>query len=91
MGKNRKRSDMTEWNNKTVIITGGGSGIGKATAAKFLKKGATVYIIGRTETKLKEACEDLCSISDKIDFIPGDVSKVSDCERLKQLQEFVCL
>ena len=73
---------MTDWINKIVIITGGGSGIGKATAAKFLKKGATVYIIGRTETKLKEACQDLCSISDKIDFIPGDVSKVSDCERI---------
>ena len=66
---------MTHWNNKTVIITGGGSGIGKSTAAKFLKKGATVYIIGRTETKLKEACQDLSSISDKIDFIPGDDGK----------------
>jgi len=40
---------MTEWNNKTFIITGGGSGIGKSTAAIFLKKGATVYINGRTE------------------------------------------
>lgn len=73
---------MTHWNNKTVIITGGGSGIGKSTAAKFLKKGATVYINGRTEVKLKEACEGLRIISEKIDFIPGDVSKVSDCERI---------
>jgi NAD(P)-dependent dehydrogenase (short-subunit alcohol dehydrogenase family) len=73
---------MTHWNNKSVIITGGGSGIGKSAAAKFLKKGATVYINGRTEVKLKEACEGLRIISEKIDFIPGDVSKVSDCERI---------
>ena len=56
---------MTHWNNKTVIITGGGSGIGKSTAAKFFKKGATAYINGRTEAKLKEACEGLKNISEK--------------------------
>jgi len=73
---------MTIWNDKIVIITGGGSGIGKSTAAKFLQKGATVYINGRTEAKLKETCEALRGISGKIDFIAGDVSKVSDCKRI---------
>ena len=73
---------MTHWNDKTVIITGGGSGIGKSTAAKFLQKGATVYINGRTEATLKEACGELRNISEKVDFIVGDVSKVSDCERV---------
>jgi NAD(P)-dependent dehydrogenase (short-subunit alcohol dehydrogenase family) len=73
---------MANWNNKIIIITGGGSGIGKSTAAKFLEKGATVYINGRTEAKLKVACEGLRIISEKIDFIPGDVSKTTDCERI---------
>jgi len=71
---------MTYWNNKTIIITGGGSGIGRSAAEKFLKKGATVYINGRTEAKLKETCKALRSISEKIDFITGDVSNVSACE-----------
>ena len=73
---------MNDWNGKVVVITGGGSGIGRATAEKFLKQGATVYINGRTETKLKSACEFLRNISKKIFYIPGDVSKVSDCEKL---------
>jgi len=73
---------MANWNNKIIIITGGGSGIGKSAAAKFLKKGATVYINGRTEAKLKETCEDLENLSEKIDFITGDVSKISDCEEI---------
>jgi len=73
---------MANWNNKTVIITGGGRGIGKSAAARFLKEGASVYINGRTEAKLKETCGNLRSFSEKIDFITGDVSIVSDCERI---------
>lgn len=37
---------------KTIIITGGGSGIGKAMAKKFASKGANVVITGRTADKL---------------------------------------
>lgn len=40
---------MSTLNNRVVIITGGSSGIGKATAARFLKGGAIVYINGRKE------------------------------------------
>ncbi|MFQ5685204.1 MAG: SDR family NAD(P)-dependent oxidoreductase, partial [Candidatus Scalindua sp.] len=40
--------------NKTAIITGGGTGIGKASAVLFAKEGANVVICGRREQKLKE-------------------------------------
>lgn len=48
--------------NKRILITGGGTGLGKAAAERFLELGATVYICGRrhevlaaTETELREA------------------------------------
>ena len=51
------RDDL--FKNKSVLVTGGGTGIGKEIAAQFLKAGATVFICGRKEAKLKEAIEEL--------------------------------
>jgi len=44
---------------KTVLVTGGGTGIGKEIAAQYLKAGATVFICGRKEEKLREAIGEL--------------------------------
>ena len=51
------RDDL--FKNKSVLVTGGGTGIGKEIAAQFLKAGATVFICGRKEAKLKAAIEEL--------------------------------
>ena len=42
-------------NNKTALVTGGGSGIGRTVAKRLADEGAAVIIIGRTETTLKES------------------------------------
>lgn len=67
---------------KIVLITGGGSGIGKAAAAKFLNNKAVVYIAGRNEKKLINACDELKTGGGKITHVTGDVSRVDDCRRI---------
>ncbi|GAA1879188.1 SDR family NAD(P)-dependent oxidoreductase [Streptantibioticus ferralitis] len=47
--------DGNRFADKVVIVTGGGSGIGAATAYRFGREGATVIAVGRTEDTLKKA------------------------------------
>lgn len=56
---------------KTVVITGGNAGIGKATAIALAKKGAEILITSRSEAKAKAAVEEIKSASknEKIDFV----------------------
>ncbi|MCD1117614.1 SDR family oxidoreductase [Chryseobacterium turcicum] len=64
--------------NKTVLITGGGSGIGFAIAENLIAKGNKVIIVGRTESKLKAAAESLPGVA----AIRCDVSNESDVQHL---------
>lgn len=48
---------------KVAVVTGGSSGIGKATAEVFLSEGAKVAICGRSQERLDEAATELASIS----------------------------
>ena len=66
--------------NKVALITGGGIGIGKATAILFAKEGAKVVITGRTEKKLKHVAEGARKEGLKIDYLVSDVSKEEDCK-----------
>jgi NAD(P)-dependent dehydrogenase (short-subunit alcohol dehydrogenase family) len=62
-------------NGKTVIITGGNAGIGKATAIDLAKKGATVLITSRSEDKARNAVEEIkkASGSERVEFIRIDL------------------
>lgn len=64
---------------KVAIITGGGSGIGKAIAMAFVREGAKVVIAGRDGTKLDRAELD---IGGECLAVNSDVSKASDVQKL---------
>ncbi|HEV3104160.1 MAG TPA: SDR family oxidoreductase [Trinickia sp.] len=44
---------------KRILVTGGGSGLGKEIASKYLRLGADIYICGRREALLKETADEL--------------------------------
>ncbi len=67
-----------DFSGKTVIVTGGNGDIGKATAAEFLRAGANVVINGRNTEKGNAVLESLKEISDKVIFVPGDISTYED-------------
>lgn len=50
---------LTDFTNKVVWITGGGTGIGKALAVEFARKGADVAVSGRRQHKLDEAVDQI--------------------------------
>ena len=50
---------MSQFTDKTVLITGGTRGIGRACAEAFAKEGAKVAICGRSEESTKQAAEEL--------------------------------
>ena len=61
--------------NDKMIIFGGGSGIGKAIAIRMINAGATVTIVGRTESKLKEVVEEIGS--EKLFYKVFDITDIS--------------
>ncbi|MFQ6605345.1 MAG: 3-oxoacyl-ACP reductase FabG [Fidelibacterota bacterium] len=72
---------MQRLTGKVAVITGGGRGIGKATAEKFLCEGARVIIADYDEDSGTSAKEDLQSLGD-ITFFPVDISKEDQVCRL---------
>jgi NAD(P)-dependent dehydrogenase (short-subunit alcohol dehydrogenase family) len=64
---------------KVALITGGNSGIGLATAKRFVQEGAYVFITGRTQSKLDEAVKQVGS---NVTGVQGDVAKPGDLDRI---------
>ena len=70
---------MRKLTGKVALITGGNSGIGLATAKRFVQEGAYVFITGRTQSKLDEAVKQVGS---NVTGVQGDVAKLEDLDRL---------
>lgn len=66
---------------KVAIVTGAGSGIGEATAKRFIRDGYKVVLNGRTKSKLEAVANDLGQ-SDDVLVIDGDVGSQDDVTRL---------
>lgn len=72
---------MSKLAGKVAVITGGGSGVGKAAAALFLREGAKVVIAGRDGSKLDAVLAELKAGSNLI-AVPTDVTVAEQCRAL---------
>src|SRR5260370_11313729 len=70
---------MGKLNGKVALITGGNSGIGLATAKRFVQEGAYVFVTGRTQSKLDAAVKEVGS---NVTGVQGDVANMRDLDRL---------
>jgi NAD(P)-dependent dehydrogenase (short-subunit alcohol dehydrogenase family) len=70
---------MAKLEGKTALVTGGSSGIGLATAKRFVNEGAYVFITGRRELELAAAVKE---IGKNVTGIRGDASNLDDLDRL---------
>ena len=70
---------MKRLEGKVAVITGGSSGIGLATAQRFVDEGAYVFIAGRRQNEVDSAVKQ---IGNNVTGIQGDVSNLADLDRL---------
>lgn len=73
---------MGKLDGKVAVVTGGNSGIGLATAKRFVSEGAYVFITGRRQAELDAVVQD---IGGNVTGVQGDVSKLADLDRLYEV------
>ena len=72
---------MKRLEGKVAVITGGSSGMGFATAQRFVEEGAHAFITGRRQGEL-DAAVDQIGKNNGITGVQGDVSNLADLDRL---------
>lgn len=73
---------MENTNRKTALVTGSGSGLGRAIAITLAKKGYKVFLTGRREEKLREVKNEI--EKDQAYIIPADVTKEESVQELRE-------
>jgi NAD(P)-dependent dehydrogenase (short-subunit alcohol dehydrogenase family) len=71
-----------EFKAKVALITGGGGGIGKATAKRLLEQGGNVVLNGLRRSVLEAARAELDPRGERTELVPGDASKPAVAEQL---------
>ena len=69
---------------RSVVITGGSDGIGKAVALCFLEEGAQVTVCGRRQDKLDAAAQEARALGYELNCVKADVGVEADCDRLAE-------
>ena len=71
---------MSEFEHKVAVITGGGGGIGRATAARLLDEGASVVLSSRRQEVLDAARRELDPNGERVALVGGGVSSATDAQ-----------
>jgi hypothetical protein len=74
-----KEESVGKLEGKIALVTGGTSGIGLATAKRFVSEGADVFITARRDAELGAAAKE---IGKRVTGVRGDVSNLGDLDRL---------
>lgn len=72
---------MAQFDDKAVLVTGGNSGIGRATAIAFAREGATVAVLGRREDSCDAVVRAIVETGGRAIAIPADMTVELDVER----------
>jgi citronellol/citronellal dehydrogenase len=67
---------------RIALVTGGGTGLGRATALELTRCGARVTITGRRTEVLERAAAEIATVAGPVDWLGGDVRTRADAERL---------
>lgn len=71
-----------QFEGKVALVTGGNSGIGKATAVAFAKEGAKVTIAARREALGRETAKEIRNVGGEAIFIKADMSEAADIQAM---------
>src|SRR5437016_11313729 len=75
---------MKDLAGRVVLVTGGGTGVGRAIALAFASRKSRVIVIGRTKTKLDSVVDEITRSGGKVFARTCDVTQKSQLERLSQ-------
>src|SRR6266511_6385537 len=73
---------MATLDGKVAIVTGGGTGIGRATAILFASEGARVIVFGRRPEPLADVVDAIAKAGGQGTSVSGDIASEADVERL---------